>query len=282
MFTSKTMRGLFSTWDAIESCTWPVAERYVVYDGKIRPDSEAGGWKNHMLNPPLADPNLFLSFARLGHQGANLSENAILRWIGKRGLLQLKDPDVGYFDLENHRPITLREFREEARRACETLTLLSDIRTENYDALRSRISYVPNDIPNKSGEGRCEDVYVDGRPIPWIWMAESEHTDRDVRFEAMHGLEDLVASKLKGVNLDFDNSSGHPRPQDVYRPKLIVRIPDLQRAVWYQFACLMTDTRHTKFCEVCEGPIFRPRKNQKTCSDACRTKKSRWKKSHRG
>ena len=55
----------------------------------------------------------------------------------------------------------------------------------------------------------------------------------------------------------------------------MVGIPELHGAIWYQLALLMTDARPTKPCEVCGGPIFRPRRDQRTCSARCRKAKSR-------
>ncbi len=274
MVSGKRMRGLISRWEALDACIWQVAEGYVVYDGEIRPDYEAGGWKTEWYRP-LADQNLFLSFSRLGALGNELSEAAILNWVRKRGLLQLKDQNEDRRSLDNQAPITLSAFREEADQAYKALTLFNAIRSGDFDALRSRISYVPVDPlgrPVKSGDAY---VHVDGSPVPMMRMAGSETSDVFVRIEAIHGLEYFVSSRLTGLNLYFDAESGHARPREVYRPKLALNIPDLWRAIWYQFALLMSDTRPTKFCEFCEGPIFHPRSNQRTCSDACRQAKRR-------
>lgn len=277
MVLSKRMRGLISWWEATEACVWQVAKEYVVYDGKILPDREAGGWET-IRYWPIADSNLFLSFSRLGALGTELSEAAIRRWVRKHGLLQLKDPDGDRLSIDNQKPITLREFREEASQANKALTLFNAIRSENFDALRSRISRVPIDPPGQRGERGPEQVYVDGLPIPLANMAGGETFDGSVRLEAERGLEWFVASRLRGVNLGFDAETGHPRPREVYRPKLVINVPDLRHAIWYQFALLMTDIRPVKFCEVCKDPIFHPRRDQETCSARCRKEKSRRKK----
>jgi predicted nucleic acid-binding Zn ribbon protein len=276
------MRGLIGSWEAMMAFSWPVARRYVLRDGKIRPDFEAGELKPS-LNSPLTDSDLFPSFSRLGALGDGLSEDAILRWVHKYGLLQVKDPNANLLAAENQAPVTPSEFREEASHAYKASTLLNAIHSEDYGALRSRISCEPIDPPRGSGESRPAYasgpayVYVDGLPILMMRARGGEPTDKMVRTEAKFGLESFVSLRLKRLDLVFDAESGHPRPHEVYRPKLVVHIPDLWRAIWYQFALLMSDTRPVKYCEVCEGPIFRPRSDQTTCSARCRKRKSRLK-----
>jgi hypothetical protein len=269
----KRLEGLVGFDEAVSVCQWQVAERYFVYGGEIQPDREA--WWKWTMDKPLADPNLFLGFSHLGARGDDLPENAILRWVHRHGLLWLKDPNEDRLSIENQAPITLGEFREEARRAYEALTLLVAIRSENFDAIRPRIGRVRANPPGKLGTGGLVDVYLDGQPIPVALEADRELDGKDVRVAAIAGLEWFVKSRLRDVELDFDHFSGHPRPGEAYRPRLTVSIPDLHGAIWYQFACLMADTRPVKHCVVCDQPIPRPRKNRETCSDACRQAKHR-------
>ena len=273
MVSSKKMRGLIAFDDAVSLCRWSVAERYFEYGDKIYPDPEAG-WK-WTTDKPLADSNLFLSFSRLGARGEDLPKPAILRWIRKHGLLRLKNPNANRLTFDNQAPIMFSEFREEARQAHEALTLFEAIHSNNYDELRSRISKKRTYPPGRPGEGDAADVYLDGRPIPMSRRASSELDDEDVLSAAKSGLEWFVQVRLRGFDLSFDHFSGHPRAQEVYRPRLVFSIPDLYTALWYQFALLMTDNRPVKFCLVCEAPIFRPRRDQKTCSPRCRKVKSR-------
>jgi hypothetical protein len=194
----------------------------------------------------------------------------ILRWVHKHGLLRLEDPNADRLSLQNQAPITPEEFREEARRAYDALTLFEAIRSKNWASLRPRINRM-RVAPSSS----LAVVYLDGRPVPVMKEADSELSGEDVWVVAVNALEHFVSENLKGINLDFDHVSGHPHPQEVYRPRLVVSIPDLHSAIWYQFARLMADTRPVKYCVVCDQPIPRPRKNRETCSDACRQRKKR-------
>lgn len=280
--SSRRVRGLLDFHDEVSWCVWPVAEEYHLYaDGEIRPDYEAG-WK-WTMDKPLADPNLFKRFADLGARGDALPETAILRWVRKHGLLQYDDPDADRLSLHNQAPITVDEFKEEARRAYEALTLFEAIHRKNHDAIRVRLSRRRLDPPGRPGRGTNADVYLDDRPIPIVAQADGELSDQHVLLMAKVGLEWLVQGSIRGVEWRFDHGTGHPRPQEVYRPRLVPSIPDLYRAMWFQFALLMEDKRPVKFCVICEGPVFHPRRDQKTCSARCRKEKSRReKKGHEG
>lgn len=275
--SSKRVRGLLDFNDAVDLCIWQVAEDYVEYDGCIYPFPPTG-WPKYTRDRPLADPNLFLSFSRLGARGDDLPGNAILRWVRKHGLLRLKDPEGYPTRNENQSPITLDEFRREARYAHQAMTLFEAIHSKDSAALRPRVTRVRDDPSGKPGEGRNADVYLDGERIPMSTAADGELPDDLVLLAAEMGLQWFVKRRLVDVRLDFDPFGGHPRAGQAYRPRLVFRIPDLYSAIWYQFALLLADARPVKFCEICERPIFHPRRDQKTCSDACRKEKSRRKK----
>jgi len=268
MVSSKRMGGLLGFEEAVSACVWPVAARYWVCGGEVRPDPKAG-WET-TTDKPLADRNLFLSFAKLGKQGDTLPERAILRWIGKRGLLELRDPDADKPAHKNQKPISLEEFREEACRAYESLTLFEAIASEDHDAIRPRIGPV-----GKLGEAANPYVYLDDQPIPMALPADGELDNHAVLLAAETGLEWFVESRLAAVSLSFDRFSRHPRSLEVYRPRLVINVPDLHSAIWYQFALFMGDSRPRKYCVICEGPIFYPRPNRETCSGRCRKVKSR-------
>jgi len=274
------MRGLIDFGDAVSWCQWPVAESYWVYRGKIQPGPKRI-WK-WTMDKPLADPNLFKSFANLGAR-RNLPEAAILRWVHDHGLLWLNDPSTDKLSFDNQKPITPDEFREEASRAYEASTLFKSIYSKDFQALHSRIKRQRRDPLGKPRQGTNADVYLDGQPIPMVSGVDSEMADEYVLLAAKVGLEGSVKMRIRGVGWDFNHHSGHPRPLEVYRPTLVPSIPDLYSAIWFQFGLLMNDARPVKFCEVCDSPIFRPRRNQKVCSGSrCRTEKSRRKKAREG
>lgn len=112
--------------------------------------------------PSLTDPGLFLSFARLAAYG-DPSENRILTWVRKHGLLRKASPKSIFWELEedveqevgrsvgrevltlkahqvNQAPMSVKEFREETRHAHMCLRVLESIRSNDIDSLRSRIS----------------------------------------------------------------------------------------------------------------------------------------------
>ena len=278
MVSRKKMAGLIGDDEAVSLCHWPVAKSYWMYGGKIHADPEAG-WKQTMTKP-LADPNLFRTFSNLGARGDDLPEAAILTWVRKHGLLRLRDPNKHPFYTDdkiliNQAPITPDEFRREARLAYEALTLFEAIRSENFGALRPRISRERIDPPHRPGTGGLANMFVDGQRVPIVEL-DCEPTDEALLRVAKVGLEYFVEGCLKGMSPAFDHLSSHPRPEEVYRPSLRFRIPDLYTAIWYQFARLITDTRPVKYCEICEKPIPDPRKDQLTCrGGACRQEKLR-------
>ena len=195
-----------------------------------------------------------------------------MRWVRKHGLLRLKDANKHRPRNENQEPITFDEFRREARYAREAMTLFEAIHSKGYDALRARISLQDYD-PLRPGEGSA-DVYLDGQPIP-MSRSTRELTDDTVLSAAKLGLQCFVRERVGELPLDFDIFTVHSQQTEGYRPRLVFKIPDLYRAIWYQFACLMADTRPVKYCEFCEAPVFSLRR--KTCNDACRKAKSRQK-----
>jgi hypothetical protein len=278
MVSSKRVRVSLDVNDAVSWCVWPVAKEYYLYsNGEIKPDYGAG-WKRTM-DKPLFYSNLFKSFADLGARGDALPGAAILRWVRRHGLLRFIDPDGYGLALDNQAPITVDEFKEEARLAYEALTLYGAIHRKDHNAIRVRLRRERWDPPGRPGEGTSADVYLDGRPIPATIHADGELSDDEALGLAKVGLESLVQDRIKGVEWRLDRFSGHPRPQEVYRTRLVPRVPDLHRAIWFQLALLMEGTRPVKFCEICEGPMFRPRRDQMTCSAQCRKAKSRRKES---
>ncbi len=79
----KEMGGLFNEREALHAIGWPVAPDYEIRHGIIYPkDSRQADWY-----APLAEPGLFLGFARLGAHGEP-SQDRILKWVRKHGLLR--------------------------------------------------------------------------------------------------------------------------------------------------------------------------------------------------
>ncbi len=287
------MGGLISLDEASHIMIWPVAPDYYTKHGAIYPKD---GWQADQY-ASLTEPDLFLSFARLGAHGEP-SEARVLKWVRKHGLLRRADYEglhssflkrdvqlpVGNelitlkaYEL-NQAPMSVREFREEAREAHSYLTLLESIRSGDIKSLRSRISIEQIDLLSEQGQQysmRC--MALDGRPIPLVGAppADATLTDEWVLLDATLCLEHAVESKIKDVRLGFAPNFGHPRPLSTFRPRLVAECPDLYSALYYQFARFIADERSWTNCVVCGLPMSRTRSNRQTCSDACRKEKSR-------
>jgi len=113
---------------------WPVAESYKIAGGWIYAEVKERNTGTKVSN--LADPGLFLSFARLGSHGEP-SKGSILSWVKQYGLLraeQGKDRRI-----LRPAPLKLENFRAEVLCAYQLLNLYTNIRTENIGALRATI-----------------------------------------------------------------------------------------------------------------------------------------------
>src|SRR5215203_3524744 len=166
--SEKEVRKLFNSDEAWDVCVWYVAERYHLIQGRIYPD----GLRPKIIYP-LSDSNLFLSFARLAAHGQP-SEKRILSWVHQHGLLRRQDyerfrhvRDRNGERQVNHETITVEDFREETRKAYGALTLFQDIRSKNYQALRSRLRSEEVHKRDRHGYDWLEHrAYLDNEPIP--------------------------------------------------------------------------------------------------------------------
>jgi hypothetical protein len=276
--------------ESVEISLWFVAKRgYDIREGKIYP--QGAGCKP---TQPLEDPDLFLSFAMLGAR-RGLSDESILSWVDEYGLFQRKEADHPYPRLQdgkiNQAPITVRQFKSEVRKAHEALTLLRQIRDKECDKLRKRLGYrriyyadPPDGYPRKDGSSRFAKVVLDGKELPVQVLANGELSNEDTLAAAVRSLEYLVEQRMygSGVMLAFGTNFDHPRPLSpstpgfpAYRPRLTPRCPDLEGALWFQFAALMEDRRPWRNCEGCGQLFIATRPDKWVCKPACRSKKKR-------
>jgi hypothetical protein len=260
---------------------WAVAKnRYRVFAGKIHPDVDAQ-WT---LFRPLADSDVFLSFARLSSGGAP-SEESILRWVGSHGLLRKRDPDERYVYrpdgpsgslVVNQQPESVEVFRDESKRAHELLKLFQAIRAaqagrvEALDALRTRLTVVGTraDAPRPAVRllGRCTDCLGPARADYENVTDGRNLTDETVLDSCERVLRVIVEDHLTSMRLVFDEDG---------KGDLLICCPDLLTAMYYQFAALVSGKTRTDFCVVCGGIMPVERRTRKTCSDACRKAKER-------
>ncbi len=291
----REMARLLSYEESVEVSLWFVANDYRIYRGHIHPYHS--GEKPPKWSLPLSDPELFLGFARLGAGGdlredqIPLSEDQILNWVREHGLLRRKNADYDRRAEDgepNQAPMRLDDFRSEVRLAYRMLRLLEQTRSGDYEALRARIGRERIHRRNSSGyhggkrvETARAFITVDGKQTPLHVLADEEPSDVVVNEWATQALEYLVEEKISRVRAAFVHNTSHQRPLSTilgevpYRPRVTLRCPDLESAVWFQFAALIEDKKRLQYCEVC-GQLFTYRSSKKkTCSDRCRKAKSR-------
>jgi hypothetical protein len=291
----REMAGLFGAETAREICVWFKASDYEIVGDKIRPRHPKGRGPRWIY--PLTNTDLFLSFAGLGGGGEPFEEQ-VLSWVRENGLLRRREPNYSHTTRShrtkdgqiNHQPMTLPEFREEVVRAHNSLTLLKAIRCGDYGTLRKRIRLDPvyardpgKDTGYYASTGRKTAraiVVVDGIRTEVDVLADEAPSDELVHEWAAQALEDLVEQKLHRMGLIFTQDTEHPRPlskmlgEIPYRPRLTPRCPDLETALWFQFASLIGDKRPLGECSECSSTYVGPER-RKTCSDRCRQARSR-------
>jgi len=295
------MSGLVSREAAKEVCLWYRARDYSIFRGVIWPDHP--GEQGPKWVYPLTNPDLFLSFARLGSRGKP-SEEQVRSWVRENGLLRRKDYSEGHYsdgindDGEiNQQPMTLVEFEHEVTLANNALRLFKQLREGDYDALRTRIDRqrIYAERPGKDSgyytgkrmETAKAFVLVDGIGTPVDVSADEPLTDYLLHEWAAEALESLVEQKLTGMGMVFAKDTRHPRPTSSimgevpYRPRLTPRCPDLETALWFQFASLVGDKRPLRECSECYETFVGPER-AKTCSARCRKRRSRRLKEQRG
>src|SRR5215210_1262064 len=136
------MVGLLSRETAKEVCVWFRARDYRIFGGTIWPYDL--GERGPRWVYPLTNPDLFLSFTRLGRVG-RLFEEQVLSWVRENGLLRRKDYEDGHYsdgtkdDEINQQPMSLAEFEDEVTLANKALRLFKQLRDDDYDALRVSI-----------------------------------------------------------------------------------------------------------------------------------------------
>ena len=271
---------------------WPVAEKYKILGGVIYVDDPH--YDLRYLDA-FADPDLFLSFARLGARGEP-SESSILRWISEHGFLRRENEKHGaLLDTElKQASITVEEFLAEGPCARQLLNLHMDIKEENFAALRAKIysmyemrhlsSYWPHTPPtdlekhfaatreanDKTREGLLHLKNVIPGPDDPKWST----LDRFDVFIALAGLQQIVKNRLTNVRLDFDQNWTRFQPlgSDYTIPRSWY-CPDLLSMLYLQLYLLITDFQPMRRCQnpACGLPFPATRKNKRFCNATCRS-----------
>jgi hypothetical protein len=265
---------LFGLTEALDGGIWPVTNRYLVFGGKIHPDEDAG-WRI-TTSRPLAEPEVFLSFARLAARGRP-SETTILAWVSEHGLLRRRDAGCDSVYLAdgtmNQEPMSVKKFQEEASRAYRLLRLFELRRSGDVDALRPRISLQRLHPPGKPDAAVYADVLFDSEPTSRTvrilrddggFTDEENLGDETILAACETTLKRAIEPYLAGMQLVFGIGG-----------RLALRCPDLLAAMYWQFAALVDGKRQTDICEGCHQVFAKRRRDQRVCDSLCRSRKYR-------
>lgn len=224
--------------------------------------------------PPLQDPDLFLSFARLASR-VRPSERSVLRWIRKYGLLHRADDRLetitAYGGL-NQAPILVKDFAAEALEARSALDLYSDLNREGIEGFRKRLGVLRERYETGGVLSEMDRYFV----REWGKRADKASMYDSGTFQLMATavLESFVKDKLEGVRLAlWHEEYALGSWADRYRPTQSWECPDLISAVYLQFYLMMTNSLAMHRCENpgCGLPIPATRKNRKFCNPTCRS-----------
>jgi len=263
--------------------SWPLHAEYTIdEDGTIKGKGYADG-----AYQPLEDPDLFLSFSRLGAQGQP-SDASILRWVEKYGLLTRGDENQGV----NQMPMTVYEFGNEVQCARELAALYIDIREGNSAAIRARFvgkgKYGKTQFHAANDVGEHFAEVQEGADF-WRSLEPADHPNHlkagAAAFENI--LESLIEDDVpfqKGVSLqilsdEITRTDEGPlqlhswEPHEPYRPVLSWRCPDLRSAIYLQFALMVTGGQPWRKCANpnCRSPFPAKPSNKKFCKAGCRS-----------
>jgi hypothetical protein len=202
---------------------------------------------------PLLDPDLFLSFVRLGaRRGGEYrdpTEAKIRKWVGTYGLPAKSKslPRRGKPEAPASMPV--EKFRREVRDARELWTIHKEIWASDAKAIKRRI---------KKPHSRWDDELVEGLDSRDHMLARSVLNADEAILHTAHGvLGTITTSKIMDV-----------RPR-LHGYGLSWWCPDLISALYLQFALLITGDRPKRICENC-GTLFPlTRKDKYHCNESC-------------
>lgn len=224
---------------------------------------------------PLADDDLFLSFARLGAQG-NPSPNRVLGWVRQHGLLTLGDDGRG-----GQAPISLTDFRAEVRQAHGMLRLYAELKGGDAKAVAERLEAArpPFDV------ARGRDWRLNSRfgAVRYMLRNTQEMLREDVDlFAGYDALAEALTSRLDGVTIRLDASFPDLTALTKDAPKISESAygltqgwscPDLLSGLYLQFYLMIYKNRRMRRCDspICGLPFPLTRTDKRFCNDTCRS-----------
>lgn len=262
---------------------WPVAEGYRIIAGQIFAiDAQA-----KTIFPLFQYPHLFISFARLGKDGQP-SEQRILDWVHRYGLLTRQDPEPeepeswGNCPRATPEPANLKvsEFRTEVRAAYQLLTLYAEIRARETEAVMRRFIDPPETWPHAANTLvdrhllRYQEAY--GQRYRAALDSAAGLDAETIHFK--HGLDILIRCvnrKLEKVRPLLEQNWWDQPPAGSTSVGLVRwwHCPDLLAAMYLQFYLLITNKTSIRICANpnCRMPFPARRKDKLFCSPGCRS-----------
>jgi hypothetical protein len=272
---------------------WPQATRYKVVAGWI--DLEPGSkWRGFPPPAPFADPDLALSFARLGARGEP-SPQQMEKWVSRYGLLYRQDKRLpGDRILENGKvnqePMEVRKFTREVFRFRDLLCLYVEIRDMDVTAVEQRC-FEPHSAVDRELAAYVlppsEDVPAWVRAAIALEARSSLSLSREMTL-ADQFLADQLTESLAGVRLrtvpGFQIPHGISQEDQVslmvslkrapsyrYRLGFSWHCPDLISAIYLQLFLLATKNAPMRFCKACQTPFPAKPKHKRFCNSTCRS-----------
>jgi hypothetical protein len=249
---------------------WPVAEEYEIDGSRTVVVKKTG---DYAVTTPLEDPDLFLSFARLGARGRP-SDESILRWVSEHGLLTLEDEgkhSVSYpWEQLKQAPISLDDFVAEVLRARSALNLYTTLNERSVKDLKQMIHSISEDYRQMKPLSEMDEYFYEKwRGIP----DEPSWTDGTLQFMAIIKLEVFVMSRLANVRPAFWSEILPETPPNAYKPVPSWHCPDLLSALYQQLFLWMTSSLPMRRCAnpACGTPFPVTRKDKRVCSPTCRS-----------
>jgi len=249
---------------------WPVAEKYDIDDSRNVVVKKTG---DYVITTPLEDPDLFLSFARLGARGRP-SDESILGWVSEHGLLTLGDEgkhSVSYpWKQLKQAPISLDDFVAEVLRARSAVDLYTTLNDRRVKDLKEMIRTISEDYHGMKPLSEMDDYFYEKwRDIP----DEQSWSDGTLQFMAIFKLEIFVKSRLANVRPAFWGADHPETPPNAYKPAPSWECPDLLSAIYLQLYLWMTSSLPMRRCAnpACRTPFPITRANKRVCKPSCRS-----------
>ena len=279
-----------------EVMVWPQAPRYKVAAGYI--NLEPGSNLNWFPPPaPFADPDLALSFARLGARGKP-SPKSVEKWVSRYGLLFRRDEKLpGGRILEdgrvNQRPMEVGEFTREVFRFRDLLSLYTEIRERNITSVRQRcfephsavdrelaafaLPALSEDWPNKRERyDRITDAFFS---LSFLSFALAL-ADRFLADQLSKSLASVRLRTVPGFQIPHGASQDDQKarimsllidPSSHYKLGFSWHCPDLISAIYLQLFLLAAKNTPMRFCEACQTPLPAKPKHKRFCNSTCRS-----------